>query len=519
MEREKSTNASPKLDGMINKSDTARKVLVVKTERNNGSLDADILGLPEAPKKSVKYESRETIEEDNEEIITISDEQIDRAIGIYEEYTNHRCLKVDMDNIDENKIPLKGDAKILCLICKETHEDDDCQYLIVKDNNKIIFDCICKKSDDISIILSKRPKKTKITKFPSDDLSYRLIQKNTPKSHAKIFCKAIKGKCFTVVENLIATIWIANDCNLWEKKPKQIVLKIIEDTIINFIKTWTERKRKIWDSKLKYLKEDDLDEKKLNDEITSLTWHNAVNRYNSRTWVKQVMECIITELMDNDREKLMNRTRGEIACPPCHVLVLETGRIRGRKPEDNWTIELPVSYISKEDLNKEKYEIWKTFIRQITLVDKIPENKAPLHNLRNICGSILLGHGSNRVLTVIEGESDSGKDILFEAIECVMGKFAAKGSKKAFQTDKEIIEKVPDIDAIRSARYLRISDLTSRGKLNNDYIEEIIKGKEIIVKGPKRETTTIIPLYRLILTSEDELTLDNKILKRTYILN
>jgi hypothetical protein len=75
-------------------------------------------------------------------------------------------------------------------------------------------------------------------------------------------------------------------------------------------------------------------------------------------------------LMDNNREKLMNQTKGEIAVPPCHIFVIKTGEVRERTPEDNWSLELPVPYILKNKLNREKYEIWKKFLRQLTLGNK-----------------------------------------------------------------------------------------------------------------------------------------------------
>jgi hypothetical protein len=456
-------------------------------------------------KKNVKYKSNEIIRESEEEI-SISFEQIEKAMTIYRRYVGDKYLKADVNNIDENKIPLKGDPKILCLICKDTHDGEDCQYLIVKDNNKIIFDCICKNKDQSSIILNRRPKRVKITTFPSDDPFYYLIQKNTPKSHSEIFCKIIEGRCFTVINNRTITIWVANKCNLWEKKPKRILLKMIEDMTIDFIKTWTEKTRGIWDDKLEHLNEDNPNEKKLYDEITSLTWLDAVNKFDNRIWTKQIMDYVVTELMDNDREKLMNQTKGEIACPPCHILIVKTGETRERTVEDNWTIELPVPYASKDNLNEEKYEIWKNFIQHLTL-----GNKEMAHNLRDICGSILLGSGSNGALTVIEGKDNSGKDILLKAIKCLMGDFGAKESKKF------IAGKVSNIEALKNVRYLNIPDIEFNDKINNSYIKEILEGGKILVKSSGNEIDEIIPLFPLILTSEDELNLDNKILKKTYI--
>jgi hypothetical protein len=98
-----------------------------------------------------------------------------------------------------------------------------------------------------------------------------------------------------------------------------------------------------------------------------------------------------------------------------------------------------------------------------------------------------------------------------------VGKFVVEGNEEPFETNGKKIEKVLDIEATRSARYLRIPDLDSNKKLNDNYINRILDDEEIQVKDQKGKITTITPLYPLILTSENELELDKTIFKRTYI--
>jgi phage/plasmid-associated DNA primase len=228
-----------------------------------------------------------------------------------------------------------------------------------------------------------------------------------------------------------------------------------------------------WKDILNELNKEDPDEKKLYEEILAISTFNSDMKLDNPEWLAKVVKQAIIKLRDDDREKLMNQTKSEIAVPPCHILIIKTEEIRERNPEDNWSIELPISYSPKHELDNEKDNAWKTFLNQITL-----GNKVMSRNLRDICGSILLGSGSNGALTIIEGNDDSGKDILLDAIEYTMGKFMVEGSRKPFISNNEIAGKVSDIEAFRNCRYLRISDLEFSDKLNDDYIKIILREKK-----------------------------------------
>ena len=323
-----------------------------------------------------------------------------------------------------------------------------------------------------------------------------LTNKDIHERHSKIFCKFIKGKCFTVVDGRNVIVWLANECNLWKKEPKSI----LSELIINMNKILTKGRKDINEH-----------EKVLSDELIFLYQNIDESKLNDITWIENIVKYVIIELRDNNREKMMNKTRGEISFPPCHVLILETAETRKRIPEDNWNIELPVSYISLNELDKKKQEIWETFFNQLTLGN---ENMAS--RLMNICGSLLLGHGSNKSLILIEGDDESGKDVLFDAIEATMGDFAVKENKKQFISKSTAIVKVLNTESFERARYLRISNLEQKDKVNSEYIDNIIKGEEITIKDMARNIISYLPLYPLILTSEPEIILNNILTRKTY---
>ena len=449
--------------------------------------------------------------------IELKDKDIKKILDKLSEEIDIDDFEPNIDNIKNNCIQLQRKRPSYCKICEREHDNDN-QYVSFTEKTAYLK-CHRNREDYIDLEVDikgykndksdiresdeeseeSNKEKNKKLKYPSQDPYWNMIIKDSHKGHKDLFLKLAKDECFSVNsddEGLL--IFIINKNNmLWEKyKNKRKLINKIMDINVDFMEKWKNRILKTWKSKRKSNKKSkDIIDIELNILREGKYLANAKNQ----NWTSSIAELVISEIENEDRYKLLNRTQNKISFPPCHVVDLITGEITKRKPEDNWSKELTIPYVEKSKLNKEKRKHWKKILAEIALDDK-----EFCEILQMILGSALTGISYRRYFYYIQGNPSSAKSILLKILATIMGKFATQGDKYMLASRKDKGPINSGIVRTGDKRLVYLPEFDEFDVIDDDYVNKVIGGDYLTGRNPHKEEVVIDPMYMILIASNSD---------------
>lgn len=338
---------------------------------------------------------------------------------------------------------------------------------------------------------------------PSKDKYWDLIIENQHEGHAKLFKELAGKECFSGSLEKDTDIWILNkDRNLWTNAPKptdsraRLIDKIIE---VNgsYVKKWVDEMNIKWNKKLRKIKGKNKLIDKIENELKEINGTNKkklIKNVFDSNWTEAVVKRVIEKIRDDNRAKNLNRKVDEIACPPCHVIDLKTGKVRLRKAEDNWSEEINIEYNPKE--NKKDIE-WEE-----TMAKFSNNNKEISDKLRDILGSSLTGRAKRKYFYYFLSIINGGKSTLLNIIVSVMGDyFAGSGSNYTFTTNNNKGEIISGLLDIMNKRLVVLSELREFDILDDVYISKMIGGDQISSRNPHKGLAKYYPMFAFIIAA------------------
>jgi putative DNA primase/helicase len=188
---------------------------------------------------------------------------------------------------------------------------------------------------------------------------------------------------------------------------------------------------------------------------------------------------------------------------------LETGIMRERTKEDNWTKEIRIPY--KKPTPK-AYKRAKDFFLEIT-----NGNETTAKTLIQIFGSALTGIALRKEFYYILGPANSGKSLLCKLVEYVMADFGTQASLSTF-TGAKSGNISTELMRLIGYRFAPVLESIINNILNCLVINKASGGDKMQARNPHGKEVIFSPLFPIILAGNHFPDIQNKILWEKLVL-
>lgn len=230
--------------------------------------------------------------------------------------------------------------------------------------------------------------------------------------------------------------------------------------------------------------------------------------------IKGVLQVLCSKTKDHNFLEVKNRAKNLLPISGGKVLDLKTSTVREREKADNFTFEMDVNYIPKDQRNS--FEAIEGFNFSNKFFYDLANGDTDLQRyLKQFLGYCLTGETRERSLFVFYGNGMNGKSLLSNFMEKLLLKkqfYTACSEDVLLETGKRNRGgATPELVALQSARLAVLNETGKREKLNEVRIKALTGGDTITCRDlyqTGRDMIEFIPQCKYLMLTNNKPTFD-----------
>ncbi|NQW15961.1 MAG: DUF3854 domain-containing protein [Chloroflexi bacterium] len=139
---------------------------------------------------------------------------------------------------------------------------------------------------------------------------------------------------------------------------------------------------------------------------------------------------------------------------------------------------------------------WEQFTSEVMCGDQ-----EMIKFLQRLCGYILLSGNPERIISILWGSGKNGKTIFLNILRYVFGSYARVARIETLTTRRKAGQPTNDLDDLRGARLVTMSESGATGRINEALMKEISGGDAITARGMYQSNRTWYPEFTLMVAT------------------